>query len=140
MTTKGATLPKAGHWLAPRGKPMNTLTDRPLDLGSARPDGLLARARRRGRGDATVVPRGPGLRRRATPGPVLPTHVVLASSGREQRLRAGQRPGDRRARVTSGQALAGVVGPPIEVPVLVGLVHVALWARHRFCPSGEDRP
>ena len=44
MTTKGATLPKAGHWLAPRGKPMNTLTDRPLDLGSARPDGLLARA------------------------------------------------------------------------------------------------
>jgi ACR3 family arsenite transporter len=34
--------------------------------------------------------------------------------------------------VTSGQALAGVVGPLIEVPVLVGLVYVALWARHRF--------
>ncbi len=31
--------------------------------------------------------------------------------------------------VTSGQALAGVVGPLIEVPVLVGLVYVALWAR-----------
>jgi len=37
--------------------------------------------------------------------------------------------------VTSGQALAGVVGPLIEVPVLVGLVYVALWARGRFYPS-----
>jgi arsenical-resistance protein len=35
---------------------------------------------------------------------------------------------------TSGQALAGVVGPLIEVPVLVGLVYVALWARRRFYP------
>jgi ACR3 family arsenite transporter len=40
--------------------------------------------------------------------------------------------------VTSGQALAGVVGPLIEVPVLVGLVYVALRARRRFygAPSG----
>jgi arsenite transporter len=35
--------------------------------------------------------------------------------------------------VTSGQALAGVVGPLIEVPVLVALVYVSLWAR-RFFP------
>lgn len=34
--------------------------------------------------------------------------------------------------VTSGQALAGVVGPLIEVPVLLGLVYVALWARRRL--------
>ena len=40
--------------------------------------------------------------------------------------------------VTSGQALAGVVGPLIEVPVLVGLVYVALWARRRFYPARED--
>jgi len=31
--------------------------------------------------------------------------------------------------VTSGQALAGVVGPLIEVPPLVALVYVSLWAR-----------
>ncbi len=34
--------------------------------------------------------------------------------------------------VTSGQALAGVVGPLIEVPVLVGLVYVALLLRRRL--------
>jgi len=37
--------------------------------------------------------------------------------------------------VTSGQALAGVVGPLIEVPVLVGLVYVSLALRKRFAPS-----
>ena len=36
---------------------------------------------------------------------------------------------------TSGQALAGVVGPLIEVPVLVGLVYVSLALRKRF-PHG----
>ena len=36
--------------------------------------------------------------------------------------------------VTSGQALAGTIGPLIEVPVLVALVYVALWARKRFYP------
>ncbi|PDP87022.1 arsenical-resistance protein [Glycomyces fuscus] len=37
--------------------------------------------------------------------------------------------------VASGQALAGVVGPLIEVPVLVGLVYVALAWRRRFAPE-----
>jgi len=39
--------------------------------------------------------------------------------------------------VTSAEALAGVVGPLIEVPVLVGLVYVALWARKRFYPQSS---
>ena len=34
--------------------------------------------------------------------------------------------------VTLGQALAGVVGPLIEVPVLVALVYVSLALRKRF--------
>jgi len=33
---------------------------------------------------------------------------------------------------TSGQALAGVVGPLIEVPVLVALVYVTLWVGRRW--------
>ncbi|MCZ4564067.1 ACR3 family arsenite efflux transporter [Rhodococcus sp. IEGM 1401] len=37
--------------------------------------------------------------------------------------------------VTSGQALAGVVGPLIEVPVLVALIYVSLALRKRFTRS-----
>ncbi|MCC8926901.1 ACR3 family arsenite efflux transporter [Rhodococcus sp. I2R] len=38
---------------------------------------------------------------------------------------------------SSGQALAGVVGPLIEVPVLVGLVYVSLALRKRFASSSS---
>ena len=39
--------------------------------------------------------------------------------------------------VTSGQALAGVIGPLIEVPALLALVYVALWARRRLYSDTE---
>ncbi|MEU0470782.1 ACR3 family arsenite efflux transporter, partial [Amycolatopsis sp. NPDC006131] len=39
---------------------------------------------------------------------------------------------------TSGQALAGVVGPLIEVPVLVALVYVSLALRRRFTTATRE--
>ncbi|HXD28604.1 MAG TPA: ACR3 family arsenite efflux transporter [Arthrobacter sp.] len=131
---EGRFLPKLGPWalygllftivllFALQG---NTITSRPLDVARIAVPLLVYFVVVFGAG--MVIGRALGL------GYAKTTTLAFTASGNNFELAIAVAIGT--FGVTSGQALAGVVGPLIEVPVLVGLVYVALWTSQRHFTS-----